>query len=111
MSTETVNERRAGAARVPIEEDRSFADVLRSLIGQTVTIANPESFEHAPVGRQIKAGYYRGKPVAMGRDYLTVVTEMAQGGKSSAKEPVKQFIPLAQIKRVSIRKTERILHL
>ena len=39
-------------------EDRSFYDLLKSLMGQIVTIVNPESYEDAPVGHQIRAGFY-----------------------------------------------------
>ena len=57
-------------------EDRSFYDLLKSLMGQIVTIVNPESYEDAPVGHQIRAGFYRAKPVGMGKDYIILATEL-----------------------------------
>jgi hypothetical protein len=44
-------------------------------------------------------------------DYITVVSEFTHGGKSGKKEPVKQFIPLTCVKRVSVMKTDRLIHL
>ncbi len=96
-------------------EDRSFYDLLKSLMGQIVTIVNPESYEDAPVGHQIRAGFYRAKPVGMGKDYIILATELVHSSSvapaSKAKEPVRQYIPIAQIKRVSILKTERLIHI
>jgi len=90
-------------------EDKTFQEVLKGLVGQTVTIVNPESYESAPVGYKLTTGFYKGKVTALGNDYLVVVTEFER--KKGTKEPVKQFVPLNNIKRVSILKSERILHL
>jgi hypothetical protein len=93
----------------PVVDDKVFLDLIKGLLGKTVTIVNPESYEHAPVGFTLKAGFYRAKVTGMGRDYITLVTEMKK--TKDAGEPVKQFIPLNQIKRVSMMKTERVLHI
>lgn len=95
----------------PIIEDRSFHELLRSLTGQIVTIVNPESYEDAPVGHQIRTGFYRAKPIGLGEDYLILATEMVRKGPVSGKEPVRQFIPLSRIKRISILKNEKLIHL
>ncbi len=98
----------------PQMEDRSFHDLLTSLVGSVVTIANPESYEHAPMGRQLKAGFYKARLTAMGRDYLVLLTEdIRQGkrGEEPVKEPVKQYLPISRIKRFSHMKSDRILHL
>ena len=94
----------------PVVDNKEFLDLIKALLGKTVTIVNPESYEHAPVGFTLKAGFYRAKVTGMGQDYLTLVTEMKKGRDSSG-EPVKQFLPLKQIKRISMMKTERLLHI
>jgi hypothetical protein len=94
----------------PVIEDNTFLDLLKSSLGKTFTIVNPESYEHAPVGFTIKAGYYRAKLTGMGKDYLILVTEMRKA-KADAGEPVKQFLPIKQIKRISMMRTERMLHI
>ena len=96
-------------ATSPAQEDKIFIEVLRSLLGKTVTIVNPESYEYAPVGHQLRASFYRAKPVALGRDYLVVRTERELRG--GVAEPVKQVIPLERIKRLSLMKSELVLHL
>ena len=95
----------------PAVEDRSFQDIVRSLVGQTVTIVNPESYEHAPVGYQLKPGFYRAKLAGIGRDYLAVLAEHKKAGRDAGKELVKQFVPFSRIKRVSLTKTDRFIHL
>jgi hypothetical protein len=93
----------------PVIEDKAFLDIIKSLLGKTVTVVNPESYEHAPVGFTLKAGFYRAKVTGMGQDYLILVTEMRKGKDSG--DVVKQFLPLRQIKRVSVMKLERLIHI
>ena len=92
-------------------EDRSFYDLLKSLMGQIVTIVNPESYEDAPVGHHIRAGFYRAKPIGLGNDYLILATEFVHAGRESGKEPVRQYIPLSAIKRISVLKSEKLIHI
>ncbi len=109
--TETTPKGTVKPQAAPIEEDRDFHDLIKSLIGQIVTIVNPESYEDAPVGHQIRAGFYRAKPIGLGRDYLIVSTTMQHRGKSEEKEPVRQYIPLSQIRRISLMKSEKLIHI
>ena len=106
--SETKQEAKPSAA---INEDRSFLDLLNSLMGQVVTMVNPESYEDAPVGHQMRAGFYRAKPVGMGKDYLIIATEYIHTGREAGKEPVRQYIPLSRIKRISIMKGEKLIHI
>ncbi|MHC4933395.1 MAG: hypothetical protein ACYTGV_14525 [Planctomycetota bacterium] len=99
------------AAAKPVMENQSFVDVLMSMMGKVVTVVNPESYESAPVGHQLREGFYPAKVVGVGRDYLVVVTEYVKKGKDARKEPVKQYIPVEKIKRLSLMKNERLIHL
>ena len=92
-------------------EERSFDQLLKDLLGKTVTIVNPESYEHAPVGYTLKTGFYRAKIIGKGHDYLIIVTELKKGGKDASGDPVKQYLPIAHVKRISLMKTERLLHI
>jgi hypothetical protein len=100
-----------GTEAKPTIEDKSFNDILKAMLGNVVTVVNPESYEEMPVGHQIKPGFYRAKLLTIGRDYLAVVSEFQHAGKAAKKEPVKQFIPLSRIKRISVMKAERLIHL
>jgi hypothetical protein len=101
----------APKASEPIIEDRTFLEVLKSLVGRTVTVVNPESYEDAPAGHQIRAGFYRAKLIGLGRDYMIVVAEYARVGREGRKEPVKQYIPIEKIKRISLMKDDRLIHI
>ena len=94
-----------------IVENKSFQDILRALVGKPVTIVNSESYESAPVGYQIKSGFYRCKVIGLGNDYLILMTEIDVRKKSDDAEPDKKYIPLSRIKRISLMKTDRLLHL
>ena len=92
-------------------EQKTFREILQAMVGHVVTMANPESYEAAPLGYQIKAGHYKAKVLALADDYLAVVSEFTPVGKGAQKEPVKSFIPLERIKRVSVMKKDRLIHL
>jgi len=98
-------------AAAPAVEQKKYTDILRSLIGKTVTVVNPESYEDAPVGHTLKVGFYRAKITGGGTDYFVAMTEYKKAGKVAGPEPVKQFLPFDKIKRVSVMKQEIILHL
>lgn len=108
---ETTDEKEVKPKAAPIHEERSFHDLLESLMGQVLTIVNPESYEDAPVGHQIRAGFYRAKLIGMGKDYLILATQLVHAGKDHEKEPVRQYIPIEKVKRISILKAERLIHL
>jgi len=91
--------------------DISYRSVLKSLVGQPITVVNPESYEHAPVGHKLTTGFYRGKVLGLGEDCLILATEFDKKGKDAAKEPVRQYIPIHRIKRISVMKAEKLIHI
>ena len=95
----------------PAAQPKDFRGVLESLVGKVVTMVNPESFEDAPVGHRLTTGFYRSKVVAVSDDYMTVATEFVRRRGEQGKEPVKQFIPIHSIKRISLMKGDRLIHL
>ena len=99
----------------PTTENRSFQELLKSLIGHVVTIVNPESYEDAPVGHRIRAGFYPAQVAGLGEDYLVLVGQYVHtpGAARSAPrtEPVRQYVPITHVKRVSILRSERLLHI
>lgn len=112
MSEEAAREPEARTEQKPAAlELSSFEDVLRSLVGKLVTMANPESLEDTPMGFQLTTGFYRAKVLAVKNDYISVAVELVRKGKDAAKEPVRQFIPLGRVKRLSVAKSEVIIHI
>ena len=98
-------------AAAPAVEQKKYTDILRSLIGKTVTVVNPESYEDAPVGHTLKVGFSSAKITGGGTDHFVMMTEYRKAGKGARSEPVKQFLSFDKIKRVSVVKQEIILHL
>ena len=91
-------------------EDRDYRGILESLVGKKVTVVNPESFEALPhEGHELRKGFYPGKISAIGNDYMVFQTVLAATKKD--RQPVKQFIPIARIKRISVMRTGTLLHL
>ena len=102
----------AAAPAKPAVEDRDFQSILKALLGKPVTVVNPESYETAPMGWQLKEGFYSGRVTGLGKDYMVLQTEIIASKKDGGgKQAVKQFIPLRRIKRVSIMKGSNILHI
>jgi len=89
----------------------SLSDVLSSLHGKVVTMVNPESLEDAPMGYQLTTGFYRAKILSVTPDLVTFATELVRKGREAAKEPVKQFIPIHRIKRISVAKSDILVHI
>ncbi|MFG0320166.1 MAG: hypothetical protein ACF8XB_23035 [Planctomycetota bacterium JB042] len=108
MSEQPAAERTAEKVSNPVE---TLADVLKSLHGKVVTMVNPESLEDAPMGYQLTTGFYRAKILGVTDQLLTVATELVHKGREGTKEPVKQFIPLARIKRISFAKSDILVHI
>ena len=103
-------------AAAPVVEDKTFLDLLKSLIGKTVTLVNPESYEDAPVGHRLTTGFYRAKMLSVHKDYVVVATQYVHKNVSKnaeqSKESAQQFIPTDKIKRLSMLKEgERLIHL
>lgn len=99
-------------APTPIEEDRDYKSVLQSLVGKRVTVVNPESYEPVPMaGFQLKAGNYTGAVVGWGRDFLIFQTLVTMAKKEGGQQPVKQYIPIERIKRISAMKAGIVLHI
>lgn len=89
----------------------SFQAVLAGLVGKIVTVVNPESFEDAPVGNRLVTGFYRCKVLSVNSDYLALATEFKRRRGEVAKEPVRQYIPFDKIKRISLMKSDRLIHI
>jgi len=89
----------------------TFAKVLAALVGKVVTVANSESYEDATIGHRLGAGFYDARILELRTDFLILVTEFHHASGHGADEPVKQFIPLSRVKRVSVMKSEKIIHI
>lgn len=100
------------SSTAPTKLDKSFLAVLESHVGHEFTIVNPQSYEETGIGHAIRPDWYKGKLVATGPDFVVLVVRFEHtGGKNATAEPAEQYVPLSQIKRISILKSGRYLHL
>ena len=76
-----------------------------------VTVANSESYEDATIGHRLGAGFYDARVVEVREDFIIIATEYHHVRGHGNDEPVKQFIPFSRVKRVSVMKSEKILHI
>jgi hypothetical protein len=92
---------------------KSYREVFAALTGKVVTVVNPESFEEAAVGHKLTTSFYRGKILGVGEDHFRLQTVFKKhGGKTEAEgETVVQYVPFNHVKRVSVMKTESVIHL
>ena len=107
--TEPAPEKEPAAPQTASASDY-YRDVLRNFTGRIVTMVNPESYEEAPMGHTITTGFYKAKVLKVGEDFLCVACEFVHR-RNQTKEPVKQYIPLDKVKRISVMKQEVIVHL
>ena len=96
----------------PTKLERSFLTVLEGHVGHEFTVINPQSFEETGIGHAIREDWYTAKLVATGHDFVVLVLRFEHGsGKGSSSEPAEQYVPIRHIKRLSILKSGRYLHL
>ena len=89
----------------------TYVDVLKTVTGKMITVVNPESVEDAPTGYQLIRGFYRAKVLTVAEDYVTIVVEFVRRRGEKGKEPVKQYLPVHKIKRLTVSKSEIFLHI
>jgi len=105
-----MTEQQATEAAPDVTTEQNYRGILESLVGKKVTVVNPESFEALPrEGHELREGYYPGKISGFGKDFMIFQTVLAASKKD--RQPVKQFIPLARIKRISMMRSGTLLHL
>jgi len=86
----------------------SFAAVLKSWQGESVTIINPQSYTVSKITDGISFESYTATLSEAADDYIKVTFIHK---KKNEEQPVEQFIPMAWIKRVSIWGDQRYVQL
>ncbi len=84
-----------------------FQEMLRSWEGGPVTVVNPQSFRRGAITDAIDLETFEAKLVRVGPDFVEVSYEAKKKGEV---QPVTQFIPFAQIRRVSVWGSENLIH-
>jgi hypothetical protein len=90
----------------------SFLDFLRRHVGEKLTVVTPEHFEDSGHGHQLRPAFYEATLKAVHDDYVVLFLYHSHGtGTHATKEPAEQCVPISRLKRVTLMRSERILHL
>ena len=92
-------------------EANSLDEILQVLVGQLVTVVNPQSYVRTLTGYKIDVETYTAKVMSYEGETMKILTEYVRDPHQKSKDKVYQFIHKDQIKRVTISKNERFLTL
>jgi hypothetical protein len=92
-------------------ENGSFDEILTGLTGQIVTIINPLSYIPTLTGCKVDTETYKAKVISCENGILKILVEYVSDPRKNIREKAYQFIPIDQIKRIMVSKSERIVTL
>ena len=90
-------------------DPKTMEDAFSVLVGHLVTVINTQSYERTLTGWKVDVDVYKAKVLSYEKDTLKFITEYVKDPHKKVKEKVFQFIPLSQIKRVTISPTEKFI--
>ena len=99
------------AEKRSLVDSQSFVDVFRGLIGQVITVVNPESYIPTLTGFKVDVETYKARVVSCDHGVLKILIEFLSDPHKKLKEKAYQFVPIDQIKRVMISKSEKLVSL
>jgi hypothetical protein len=89
----------------------TFNDLLKTLIGQVITVINPHSYIPTLTGFRIDAETYKAKVLSTENGTLRVLIEYISNPREQTKEKAFQYIPIKQIRHVQVSNSEKLLML
>ena len=92
-------------------DPKTMEDAFKILIGQVITVINTQSYVRTLTGYRVDVEVYKAKVISYEGETLKIITEYVKDPRKKMKEKIYQFIPLAQIKRVTISSTEKFIAL
>lgn len=90
---------------------KSMEEICKVLIGQVVTVVNPQSYIPTLTGYKIDVEAYKAKVISYEGDTLKILTEYLRDPHKKVKEKVFQFVHIGNIRRVTISQSERFITL
>jgi hypothetical protein len=92
-------------------DPKSMKEAFEILIGQVVTVVNTQSYVRTLTGYRVDVEVYKAKVVSYEDQTLKIITEYIKDPRKKVKEKIYQFIPLSQVKRVTISSSEKFIAL
>jgi hypothetical protein len=80
----------------------SLEEILGSLVGQVITVINPQTYTPTLTGYKIDSSAYRAKVMSCENGILRLLFEFLCDPHRKTKEKAQQFVPVDQVKRVMI---------
>lgn len=90
---------------------KKFEEILGDLIGQVITVVNPQSYIPTLTGYRIDVETYKAKVLSCENGILRILIDYLKDPRKNLKERAFQFIPIDQVKQVMISKNDRFLTL
>lgn len=90
-------------------DPKTLKEALDLIKGQLVTVINTQSYVRTLTGYKVDVETYPAKIVSFEDNTLKILTEYVKDPHKKIKEKVYQFVPSAQIKRVTISSSERFI--
>ena len=90
-------------------DPKTMKEACQLLIGQLVTVINLQSYVRSLTGYKVDVETYKAKVLSYEEDTLKIITEYVKDPHKKVKEKVFQFIPLCQIKRVTMSSSEKFI--
>jgi len=117
MDTTTANEctieHAAANGQTPGNGQKTGAleKILAKLTGQVITVINPQTYTPTLTGYKIDSAACKAKVISCENGILRLLVEYLSDPRRKVTEKAQQFVPVDQIKRIMISKSERILTL
>ena len=89
----------------------SLETILTKLIGQVITVINPQTYTPTLTGYKIDSSAYKAKVISCDNGILRLLVDYLSDPRKKVTEKAQQFVPVDQIKRILISKTQRIVTL
>ncbi|MBU0755930.1 MAG: hypothetical protein KJ645_12375 [Planctomycetes bacterium] len=90
---------------------KTISEVCKTLVGQVVTVINPQSYIPTLTGYKIDVQTYKAKVIGYDGETLKILTEYMSDPHKRVKEKAYQFVPGQQIRRITISQSERFISL
>lgn len=89
----------------------SLQKILSTLVGHMITVVDPQTYAPTLTGYEIEPTAYKAKVVSCEHGILRLLMEYMSDPRSKTKERAQLFVPVEQIKRVMVAKSQKLISL
>ena len=89
----------------------SLEKVLSTLVGHIITVVDPQTYAPTLTGYEIEPTAYKAKVISCENGILRLLLEYLSDPRNKTKERAQLFVPVDQIKRVMVAKSQKLVSL